>query len=504
MQQNNNKSKKNSTGENAISGQIANPHKRIRVSINISNDFVLTDTFVNDKLIEDLSVHWQNNSEIYAENIEFYQKPFKLCIFKNLLKNCNVTKKISEEIITLDWSKKQMDLYEFHQSKDLSTFETGYLKSFFECLQNNLKPLIEKICKLNITHISASCSMYNSGDYLLVHDDLLNDRQIAFVFYISPWTKAKKWLPKMGGCLEIFNANSENYPQFPLERQINPEDNQFVFFKVGKKSFHQVGEITSFNYPRLTINGWFHGEPNKDFSKSYGESHILHLFKEPHLNEKLFIKDWINSDYLKLKTMAAIQTHFENNSEISLNNFLKPSEYNNICNALQNNNLKWISKQPANSFNYEILEYNNVHGILKCFLNLMSSTKFFKLLYKLTCLDLYGPNSKSPKVYIEMQKWVSGSYTILGNTNYNQKNGLDLILFFNANDSVGVTTYLASQSNLLEQDNSEQTLLTIYPNCNMLNLVYTTGDNIKFTKYVSKNIYINNGQTFILHCTYKE
>lgn len=40
---------------------------------------------------------------------------------------------------------------------------------------------------LELTRISASCSLYGPGDHLLVHDDLLADRRVAFILYLAPW-----------------------------------------------------------------------------------------------------------------------------------------------------------------------------------------------------------------------------------------------------------------------------------------------------------------------------
>lgn len=40
---------------------------------------------------------------------------------------------------------------------------------------------------LTLNSVSASCSLYGPGDHLLVHDDMLSDRRIAFIFYLAPW-----------------------------------------------------------------------------------------------------------------------------------------------------------------------------------------------------------------------------------------------------------------------------------------------------------------------------
>lgn len=46
---------------------------------------------------------------------------------------------------------------------------------------------VSKVTGLELTSISASCSLYGPGDHLLVHDDLLADRRVAFILYLAPW-----------------------------------------------------------------------------------------------------------------------------------------------------------------------------------------------------------------------------------------------------------------------------------------------------------------------------
>lgn len=46
---------------------------------------------------------------------------------------------------------------------------------------------VAQITDTNLTHVSASCALYGPGDYLLTHDDLLEDRKIAFILYLAPW-----------------------------------------------------------------------------------------------------------------------------------------------------------------------------------------------------------------------------------------------------------------------------------------------------------------------------
>ena len=167
--------------------------KKIRLVSNVEkstgNSFDLNHKYLQHEFIETIAQNWKDGTKMSTADTELYDSPFQLCVLKDLFEE-NITKDLVNEMINLDWKKKHMDLYEFHQSEDLSTIKTGKLNLFFKVLEKTIKPLIENICKLKIQHVSASCSMYNSGDYLLVHDDLLTDRQIAFVMLATHYTSA--------------------------------------------------------------------------------------------------------------------------------------------------------------------------------------------------------------------------------------------------------------------------------------------------------------------------
>lgn len=47
--------------------------------------------------------------------------PFRVCLLHNLLSNSDIINNIVDDMNTLDWSRKKMDLYEFHQTADLAT-----------------------------------------------------------------------------------------------------------------------------------------------------------------------------------------------------------------------------------------------------------------------------------------------------------------------------------------------------------------------------------------------
>lgn len=434
-------------------------------------------------------------------------------------------------ITEIDWSRKQMDLYEFYQSTDLSIITSKYLYEFFYTLKYIIMPWMEEICNIKLNRVSASCSMYNCGDHLLVHDDLLNDRQIAFIFYLTPWKNVECWNDKMGGCLELFDTtkDSNNLPNFPVMKKISPKNNQFVFFKVGSKSYHQVGEVTQLDYPRLTINGWFHGEENKDFQEmtnSIIRQYISLNFEKPlsSLNELSLLENYINEMYLEENIKKAIQKHIEDNSEISLQDFLHLQKYEEILNEIKSyDSIKWIIKGPANIQNYEILEKDKIEGKIDEFYKLFCSEAIFKLLYEYTDLDLFGKNAKNPTCHVEIQRWCHGSYTILGDgTSSCDENTLELIFYLNASENCGVITYLSTDNTQdhdrnhsdvdddddddVDDDNKsdDSVLLTITPKSNNLSIVYRSKGTTKFTKYVSKKCKMSEDFVYIVVASYRE
>lgn len=95
---------------------------------------------------------------------------------------------------------------------------------------------VSDITGLELTHISATCSLYSDTDYLLVHDDLREDRVVAYVLYL---TGKEGWNTEYGGSLQLFSKDAEGQP-LQAVKDVWPSNNQFVFFPVSNQSYHQV------------------------------------------------------------------------------------------------------------------------------------------------------------------------------------------------------------------------------------------------------------------------
>lgn len=416
-----------------------------------------TEWFACDSRRTSLSVDYNACKKFNNDTVKLFNKPFKLCVMSEFLENSSFTQQIVDEMSQMEWHRKQMDLYEFHQTTDLANLPPNAkpaLQRFYNMLLNNMLPWMKQITGLPLSRISASCSMYNYGDYLLVHDDLLSDRQIAFVYYLSPW--CEEWAEQMGGALELFESNPlTEQPKYPIVRKFMPRNNQFVFFRVCKRSFHQVGEVTNLVYPRLTINGWFHGpSSNKSIMDSVdvieeidNDIEVVNADQYQRATaDDLDLNEWINSTYLRTRAKHSIQQHIEDKSEASLEMFLISEFFDLLVSEFKSPGLNWMLEGPANQRKYESLHFSpQSTGPLKDLYTLFTSESMFELLQEYTELDLYGLNAETPTCSVQLCRFTQGCYTLLGDSSTFADSALDVILFFNARDGVGKVTYLSPQ-----------------------------------------------------------
>ena len=464
------------------------------------------------EFIEDFSQNFGRYSTFKVKKVKMMNDPFLVTVVDDFLVDKSIIPNLVNEMETMEWTRKQMDLYEFYQTTDLVNIQSQYLSLFYNFLNTDVKNWMQQLTGMKFQKISASCSMYNAGDFLLTHDDLLSDRLIAFVFYLSPWKNKEKWTEAMGGELDLFSTDRDGQPQFPVKMKILPANNQFVFFKVEKKSYHQVAEVLTKDYPRLTINGWFHGYKNNvDFDSDAVKVKIpnISIFATPE-NLDMNLSDFIQKVYLKDKIKFSIQKQIEEKSETSLEQFLVDDFHSKVFQELQDGKLNWITKGPTNQQNYEILDSAKLPGNskLKSLVDFMKSKVLFKLLHEYTELDFAGLNAKKPKCSVEIQRLKGGCYTLIGDPSTYSHDALDLTLYFGNNESIGTVTYLNPEEDDQGDSDSElevdPVILTIYPENNFLDIVYRSQGTAKFTKYCSKSSFMQSEFNYILSCSYKE
>lgn len=441
-------------------------------------------SYLSEDFIAKLKTEWTNTEANGVDrkstdingNVKLYNKPFKICLVQEFLQNKIQVQRMVYEMCQMEWQRKQMDLYEFHQTTDLvniSAFSKPNLRKFFNMMSTDILPWMRKITGLQLTHISASCSMYNYSDYLLVHDDLLSDRQIAFVYYLSPWFE--QWTDEMGGALELFECDENtNQPKYPIAEKFPPRNDQFVFFRVCKQSFHQVGEVTNLVYPRLTINGWFHGpssdnndtqddismtdnEESNNFDVNDAEEMVAPL------NDEINLSEWIDPIYLNNHTKASIQQHIEDKSEASLELFLIQDFFDLLLSEFrENTELNWTLEGPANQQKYETLHFTaHSTGPPKDLYTLFASKTMFGLLHEYTALDFDGLHAKIPSCSVKICRFTQGCYTLLGSASTYNDSALEVILFFGAKEGVGKITYLNPSEDPNEYNTTVDTDATV-------------------------------------------
>lgn len=490
----------------------------------------LAESLTNDSVVKKLQEAWQGNQELSLETVKLFNDPFQLGKISGVLAEEQLIQALVDEMAEeVTWTRRQTDFLELNQSCDLISISSPRLMRFYEFLKTDMITWMRQLTGLNLTHASANCSMYNHGDHLLVHDDCISDRKIAFVFYLSPWEEQKSWTQEMGGALELFSVDEgEKEPKFPTVQRIPPENNQMVFFRVCDKSFHQVGEVLTMDYPRLTINGWFHG-PGDEFEAQVKESALIGRLKAAN-GVEFNLGEWINETYLLQKNMASIQGEIEDESQISLREFLIPDFAELIVQELASKELRWERSYSACERNYENLIWDSAGGPLKDLRNLFESQAFFRLMHQYTSLDFAGEHAKQPKCFVELQRWTNECYTMLVNESQENYIGnlLDVILYLNAGNeetagggSVGTFVYVnqgdnerdgededdegnASGSEVDHHSEKDDVLLTVEPQVNSLNIVYCTAGTSRFGKYVSRAVDMKGAFVYILSCTFKE
>eukprot|EP00795_Rhopilema_esculentum_P004259 gene4259-20454_t len=260
-----------------------------------------------------------------------------------------------------------------------------------------------------------------------------------------------------------------------------------------------VSEVLSKEKCRLSVSGWFYGESIPRPPTYIQERKLPEVGKK--LEDEILLK-WINPMYLDSEIVDAIQNQLEENSEIQLDDFLLEERYMEVLRELESSENEWKMNGPANKRKYETIEYDDkLSPNLKSLVDLMHSEPMFKLLTKLTGLNLAvldadnnkesvsGTSSKAdqekasaPSCCSEVRRWARGSYTLMHDSDPALKEfALDAMLFFRCDNwdpsFGGFTSYIA--------DSEDEELLTICPTSNCLTLVYRDKETVRFVKHIN-------------------
>lgn len=501
---------------------------------------------VSNVFLKRCDISGKQNDTRFIENgvIEVSSNPFPYFCIQNFVTNhkneepTNYLKSLSEELLSLNFKQKSNDLFKFVQSDDLmlKSNDTGsalkcssspQLKKFCSLLKTELLTWLHETTEAEINdNISMFCAQYKCTDVLLCHDDELEHRRFAYVYYLT-----ENWKESDGGTLDLFNVN-ESFQPTTVEKSVSPTQNLLILFEVSQSSFHQVSEIISKNKTRLSLSGWFHGKALPRIPISLDRELTMFSFL-PSRSDIELLSNWISPEYLSLGTQASIQEQFEDTSEIQLKNFLIPEKYNELLKNLQT--LKsfeqiWEKLGPPNRRKYQALNPNvvlestteivdkfhkeimgNAALNMVCeFIKLMMSEEMFLYLsnisglsfhpmavndsdsedselsdnevpLKKTKLDKPTPGLNS-KCRYEVRSWSNGDYSLLrDNDNERGEYALDVNLHFGADD--WSQNYGGTISYITEGEDEE--LLTIVPASNCLSIAYRDKDALRFVKHIN-------------------
>ena len=197
---------------------------------------------VNQKIIDDISL---------IKGKFRLNRPFKHVVIDNFLKE-NMAKELLNEIKREKFIEKESDLFSFKQTDDLYYSRNRRVKEFHSAMcSSEFFSFISFISGFKFKGVfDMAGTLYESGDYLLCHDDELEVRKIAYVLYFS-----ENFNEEDGGNFTLFD--SKNGKPFRAFKKYVPLFNRLLIFEVSKRSFHEVEENLS-DKKRYAIGGWLH------------------------------------------------------------------------------------------------------------------------------------------------------------------------------------------------------------------------------------------------------
>ncbi|VDN84791.1 unnamed protein product [Brugia pahangi] len=210
-------------------------------------------------------------------------------------------------------------LPDFLTSKEFITDLRSELGTVQDLFKTDVLNWLRNVSGVDLNNeVAITSSNYAYTDLLLPHDDQCEGRKFAFTLYLT-----SDWKETDGGQLLLYDCDDNNNP-ISVAQIMNPTENMLVMFEVSQRSWHMVTEVLS-HKGRLSLHGWFHHTACNvsDKVKSVSEGKL-----KPHMNITYEeVLEWINPEYIDPSQQSKIQSIFEENSEISLFNFIRENKF---------------------------------------------------------------------------------------------------------------------------------------------------------------------------------
>ncbi|XP_003391682.1 PREDICTED: prolyl 3-hydroxylase OGFOD1-like, partial [Amphimedon queenslandica] len=299
-------------------GQSSKKARRENSTPELNNAYMNT----KGKLFKDMKNAWRNKEPFESEFANVLFDPFMCWTLKDFISEGMETgsgrgyaSDLKSSLMKLKFFDKNNNLYQFKQSHDLKDAKSIQIKQFWDLLLSDILPWLRGLTDIDLYEtVDATCAKYDHTNVLLCHDDELEGRRIAYIYYLVDPSREKK----DGGTLDLFNTDEFGQPH-QIVHSIVPLWNSFVFFEVTPASFHQVSEVLTASKTRLTISGWFHW-PSLPCPSPYKE--IILSMHRPLDKPLEVLAEWVSPVYLDVGTQSQIREQFESESQIELPDFL--------------------------------------------------------------------------------------------------------------------------------------------------------------------------------------
>ncbi|KAJ3320935.1 hypothetical protein HDV06_004713 [Boothiomyces sp. JEL0866] len=440
--------------------------KKLKLDTTFNQDLFKPET------VKDFSTAFKSFNANQTKLAQAFCTPFRHGIFHDILSE-QFIQELRTAVLNQKFFQKSNDLYEFFQSDDLKKSTSEAIVKLRESIYSlEFIKWMSDMTGFELSQtVDLSAHRYPKDGYLLCHDDDIGSRhdgrRIAFIIYLVE----QDWDVGDGGMLQLYDADLKNNPTTVI-KSIVPKRNTFTFFEVSLSSHHQVQSV--YKRDRVSISGWFHGPIPKD--KIYKRIESIY--------DNEYIARYINPAYLNGASCSAISKVFEEESTIQLQKFLKPEKYKQLFGALvaaKFNNLAGYS----NASKFHLLSDNEdpkdtSATILYEYRLFFESVQFQSFLYKLTGMELSTKPSSS-----FLRQFQVGDYTLM-NDKFLEESGLDVIFSV----AVGKTIdedWEDSWGGGMHYVADKDTLLSIYPIHNTLQLVYRNEGTLRFVKLSHAN-----------------
>jgi len=177
-------------------------------------------------------------------------KPFPHVLVEDLLSE-NDAKKLQTALKKEPFVEKDSDLFHLFQTSDLETAQRQEMKEFYKFVKSgDFAAFMRKITGIPVeaSALDVAGSLYKNTNYLLCHDDKVEDRKIAYVYYLN-----EDFDEEDGGALALLE-DVKGKPGKVVKRY-SPQWNSLMVFAVSSKSWHAVEEVIG-KKDRYAIGGW--------------------------------------------------------------------------------------------------------------------------------------------------------------------------------------------------------------------------------------------------------